>query len=331
MIKEWGGYLPFELNEKYQEYFIEIGYTENDLVRLDCGRSAFWYAAKCINPEKVYVPYLNCKNSTDPFDALNIKYEYYKLDDRLMPVNINPGNNDALLWVNYYGNANKTMIREIEKYTERTNVIVDYCHAFYAMPIDRAWNCYSMRKFFGVSDGAYLIRKNIPKIDIPDSISSDNILFILECIEKGTNICYEKSLHNEERLGHECRKMSILTNKIIKTIDYLNIKKIRRDNFLYLHEKLAGINEFFVNTLSETHMYYPLLITSDEIRQKLVSKHIYTPTWWRHVPYYFDNENNVETQYSKYMLMLPIDQRYNKNDMEEISKIVYKEYEGLCQ
>ena len=41
MEKEYGGYLPLELPVWEKEYFSEI--PEIDFVRLDCGRSAFWY------------------------------------------------------------------------------------------------------------------------------------------------------------------------------------------------------------------------------------------------------------------------------------------------
>lgn len=73
LMKEYGGYLQLELPMK-SEYFAYI--PEKDIVRLDCGRSTFWYAFNIIKPKKVYVPYFNCINSTDPIEALGIEYEF---------------------------------------------------------------------------------------------------------------------------------------------------------------------------------------------------------------------------------------------------------------
>lgn len=322
-MKEYGGYLTLELPLGKKEYFSEVQKT--DIVSLDCGRSAFWYALKVIKPSKLYVPYLNCANSTDPADDLGIPYEYYYLDSDLTPNNIQPKDNEAVMWINYYGNATKKQIQKVKMLCSRTNLIIDNCHAFFSEPIEDAYNCYSARKFFGVCDGAYLIKTGIPKIELPQSESSDYMHFILAAIEKGTNAIYSENLENEKRLGMTAMKMSKLTQKILSSIDYEQIKEIRRRNMLCLHRNLEKYNKFDVNVESETHMYYPLLIFDDEIRQRIVNRHIYTPTWWKHVPDYFQKET-LESMLSKYMLMIPIDQRYNETDMQDISKIILEEY-----
>ncbi len=325
-VKEYGGYLTLELPIGKREFFSDI--PESDIVRLNCGRSAFWYALNAIKPEKLYVPYLNCIYSTDPADALGIPYEYYYLDSDLTPKGIIPRENEAVIWINYYGNATKEQIEKVRVLCSGTNLIVDNCHAFFSEPLEEAYNCYSARKFFGVCDGAYLLKRGISKIELPQSESSDYMNFILAAIERGTNALYEENLMNEERLGKDIMHMSKLTMKILSSIDYEQVKDIRSKNMLCLHSYLEKYNEFSVNLESKTHMYYPLLIVNDEIREKLVKKHIYTPTWWRHVPDYFQKET-LETRLSKYMLMIPIDQRYNEDDMRDISKIIIEEYEGI--
>lgn len=312
-MREFGGYLPFELNCG-KDYFNN---QEDGIVRLNCGRCTFWYSLQDIKPQKVYVPYLNCSNSTDPMDDLKIPYEYYFLDKDLTPMNINPKKDEAVLWVNYYGNATDEAIEKVKKYIQDSNLIIDNCHAFFSEPLTGAYNCYSMRKFFGVNDGAYLLKDNIAKIELPESTSSEYIAFILKCIELGTNACYEENLVNENRLCNQYKKMSVLTNKILQTIDYKKIKEKRNKNLFALHSILGKYNEFDVNMKSVTHMYYPLLIRDDTLRDKLIHNKIYTPTWWRHVPDYFSSEN-LESILSKYMIMLPIDQRYEESDMIEL-------------
>ena len=107
------------------------------------------------------------------------------------------------------------------------------------------------------------------------------------------------------------------------------VRKRRNNNIYYLHELLGHLNEFSVNLESQTHVCYPLLITNDEIRERLVNRHIYTPTWWRHVPDYFSERDALEKRLAKYMLIIPIDQRYNDDDMKLISDIIHEEL-GAC-
>ena len=320
MVKEYGGYLPLELPKK-EEYFSFC--DEKDILRLNCGRSTFFCAAKAAKVRKIFVPYLNCANSTDPFDAAGIPYEYYRLDDDLTPMDITPGEEDAVLWINYYGNAGE---REKQKVLETyKTVIVDNCHAFFSKPVlrDGVYNCYSTRKFFGVVDGAYLIAKGLPSFSLKESCSAEDTLFILKTIEQGTNALYAENLKNEQRVAQKVTKMSKLTRRILSSIDYSEIQEIRFRNFCRLHRQLESINEFAVNTETKTHMYYPLLVTNDALRSHLVENRIYTPTWWRHVPDLCGNEG-IETKLSRYMLMIPMDQRYDESDMDDIVTIIRK-------
>ena len=326
-IKEYGGYLPVELPFWNKEYFSDI--PESDIVRLNCGRSAFWYALNIIKPAKLYVPYLNCENSTDPADDLGIPYEYYYLNPDLTPKNIYPKSDEAVMWINYYGNATREQIEKVRLLCSKTNLIVDNCHAFFSEPLEEAYNCYSARKFFGVCDGAYIIKKDIPKIELQQSESANHMNFILSSIEKGTNALYSENLENEKRLGKKAKLMSKLTQRILASIDYSRIRKVRKENMLYLHNILEKYNEFDVNIESDTHMYYPLLVSNHDIRQRIVGRKIYTPTWWKHVPNYFQSEI-LEARLSMYMLMIPIDQRYDTSDMLDISRIILEEYRRCC-
>lgn len=320
-MKEYGGFIRLELPQK-EEYFSEI--DERDKLRLNCGRSTFYCAVKDSKVKKVYMPYLNCINSVDPILSAGAEVEYYYLNEDLTPKGISPKEGEAVMWINYYGNATEEQIEKVYKQYE--TLFVDNCHAFYAKPVDGAYNCYSARKFFGVADGAYLIKKNLREIQLKDSFSAEDTLFLLKTIELGTNAVYADNLYNEKRVANNVANMSKLTRRILSSIDYDDIQNIRYRNFLRLHKNLKNINQFEVNTKSNTHMYYPLLIFQDSLRSKLVENHIYTPTWWKHVPEQ-SNNGKIETMLSKYMLMIPMDQRYSEDDMDEITKIIRENLE----
>lgn len=318
MMKEYGGYLPLELPRR-KEYFSEI--CSSDLLRLNCGRSTFYCAGIDAGIKKIYVPYLNCEYSVLPFEQAGIAYEFYRLKDDLTPKDVFPKDKEAVLWINYYGNAKEEQKEKVlSKYK---TVIIDNCHAFFTKPVLRqgVYNCYSARKFFGVADGAYLIKRHLSPFKLKDGYSHENSNFLMKTIELGTNAVYQDSLVNEDNIAENVSNMSPLTKRILSSINYEEIKEIRKRNFLKLHASLESLNEFQVNTESDTHMYYPLLVTNDELRDRVIENHIYTPTWWRHVPA-LCNFEGIETTLAKYMLMLPMDQRYMEADMEDISNII---------
>ncbi|MCI9560847.1 hypothetical protein D3Z55_22495 [Clostridiaceae bacterium] len=315
-MKEYGGFIQLEL-PKQKEYFDTV--EEKDILRLNCGRSTFYCAAKDAKIKKIYMPYLNCLDSPTPFLDLGIQVEYYYLEEDLTPKDVFLKENEAILWVNYYGNASENIKQKV--LNQYKTLIIDNCHAFFSPPIKNVYNCYSTRKFFGVADGAYLIKDNLEKIELSESNSADATLFLLKTIELGTNAVYQENLKNEVRVAKTVSKMSPLTRRILSSINYETVREIRYRNLLMLHKNLNDINEFKVNLESKTHMYYPLLVSQESLRSRLVANKIYTPTWWKHVPEQC-HYRKLETKLSNYMLMIPIDQRYDENDMIDIATII---------
>ena len=115
--------------------------------------------------------------------------------------------------------------------------------------------------------------------------------------------------------------MSKFTKKVLRSINYEKVISIRKENLLSIHSQLGYLNEFNVNLDSPTHIYYPFLIRDKDLRFRLIEKRLYNPTWWDHV-LNLTNELDIENVLSKYMILLPIDQRYSVDDMDEICKIV---------
>lgn len=314
--KEYGGYLPLELPLLKRGYYDE--YKES-LIALNCGRSAIYCALKNADAKKVFLPYYNCISVTEGVEASGVKYEYYRLDDRLMPVDVKCADGEYILWVNYFGNAKESAKLEIlDRYK---NVIFDNTQAFFSKPIIEQYNIYSCRKFFGVSDGAYLIKNKIKQIALRQDVSHERALYLLKSIETGSNAAYEHYLESEGLFGDNILLMSQLTRRILESIDYEKVKKIRRDNFNVLHRILGESNKFAVNTLSDTHIAYPFLSKYEKLRDVLIKNKVYVSAWWKHVPQLVKNQG-IETQMSNCLIPLPIDQRYGEEDMERIASLV---------
>ena len=316
--KEFGGYLPLEIPKYNNEYYQSDEYF--NVISLNSGRSSFYFAAKTTKMRKIYLPIFNCAETKIPFKKLNIEIEYYKLDDQLLPKDIYPKKNEFILWTNYYGNASEKEKQIIQK--RYPNLIIDNCHAFFSKPIKGAYNCYSPRKFFGVCDGAYLIKDNYKlseKIEVDTSYQSFSHL--IKQIDLGINSGYLDSLENEKRLNEKYLRMSKLTKKILKSIDYEKVFNIRRRNFIELHKLLGEINEFPININSKTHMNYPFLIKDRDLRYKLIEQKLFNPFLWKHV-LDLTQDFEIENKLSKYTVMLPIDQRYELKDILNIAKLV---------
>ena len=95
------------------------------------------------------------------------------------------------------------------------------------------------------------------------------------------------------------------------------------ENFEYLHECFKNINKLNL-TIPEGAFMYPLYIENgSQIRKKLQEQKIYIPTLW---PDVFDVCGREQTEYDMAMniLPLPVDQRYDSDDMIYLAEEVRK-------
>lgn len=316
-----GGYLPFELPYT-GEYHTE---RTCDLQRFNCGRTALYCALKGAAPQKVYIPHYICDCITNPFDLLGIDYEYYYLGQDLLPVGVNLASGEYLLWVNYFGLAGKHAInRVVEQYR---NLIIDNTQAFFSQQVPDAYNLYSCRKFFGVSDGAYLIKRGLHKLALPQDISYERLAHKLKYYDLGLLSGYNDFVYWEQNLGNELLAMSNLTQRMLASIDYGYVQTMRKENFTRLHELLKPINLFPIRAVSDTSMAYPLLVKEEGLLPYLNSNNMLIRSCWRHV---MDCvlPNTIEYQLSQYLFLLPIDQRYGVGQMEFLAQMILDYMEG---
>ena len=70
-------------------------------------------------------------------------------------------------------------------------------------------------------------------------------------------------------------------------------------------------------------MYYPFKCKDLFLREKLIKEKVYSPTWWRHVVNEV-GEGSIEAEFALETVLLPIDQKYSKNDMRVLSDLLIK-------
>ena len=311
-LNEYGGYLPLELPLRNHYYFGD----RNQIRKYNSGLTALYCALVAIKPERVFLPYYICHTVEELISKMEINICHYHINSSFEPLNVNPNNNDCVVLVNYYGICGQVVKEYQQKYPL---VIIDNTQAFFSEPIyrDGAYNIYSTRKFFGVADGGYLIGKQLQTIDLPQDYSAMRASFLMKQYETGVNSSYSDYLKSNSIVEKERKEMSVLTDRILASIDYERIKKQRNENFQYFHSLVKELNRHDLdNCMKESPYLYPLLLNID-IRKELIAQRVYVPTLWKEnivEPY----KDWVEYDLSAKTLFLPIDQRYNKCDLNQI-------------
>lgn len=308
-MEEIGGYFGLEqlVNNEYY----------NELIPLNNGRNALLYLLKAKGIKKLYIPYYLCNSVSDMLRKNSYDFEYYNVDSQFMPAfNKMLANDEYLYVVNYYGQLTVEKILNINQ--QFSQIILDNTHAFFQKPIDGIDIIYSCRKFFGVSDGAYLFTEAKIKEELTVDISRKRMAHILGRYEGMAAEYYNDFQNNDESLNREPLKyMSKLTHNILGAIDYNRVCQIRNENYAYLESNFFRHNKLKLITPDGAFAYPFYMENGIEIRKVLTKKKIYIPTLWPNV--LIDApEGSKEYDYAANILPLPCDQRYSIEDMEYI-------------
>lgn len=316
-MKEYGGYLSFE------QYY---GNEYHNGVKLDSVRSALAYIINKRSYTHVYIPYYMCDCIYKLISKLGIDYTFYNIDTRFKPEIKNKKDKNSLYFIcNFYGQLTDKNIMDFRK--EFSNIFLDNTQTFFSMPLNGIDTAYTCRKYFGVTGGSYLYTD----LDTDDLSSYaidtafDKASITIGRLEKGASLFYDEFQKNEERLrGIPIKRMSLFDANIMKSIDYEKIITIRKNNFIFLNKQLKAKNQLNIKNFAGLFMYPLLIDNGAEIKEKLISRKVYIPTLWPGVSE-FDGINNFEKDLANNLVLLPIDQRYNRKDMCYILSII-KEY-----
>lgn len=318
---EIGSFLELQL-PKGMEYY----YQKSDIARLNTGRAAIWHAFRVTGAKCIWIPLYQCDSVREYLGEKSIEIKYYHIDKNFNPIDIEATDDEAVLFVNYYGIMSYERMQELAGVYP--HVIIDNSQGFFCKPLSNAMNAYSCRKFIGVPDGAYVIGKNAHNYvdEYPQCYSSDTAVFLLNRIEYGCEgKCYEARSLNENRVDSEdAMKMSKLTHFILDGTDYEYIKQKRRENFQIACELLGDINQIdpTQNYDQETiPMVYPLVVEDDALLPKLqVAKH-FQGHWWSYICHE-QPVDSFEHWISRYIIPITIDQRYGREELEYLTNII---------
>jgi hypothetical protein len=313
-----GGYFGLELNG-HGEY-------HNNAVRLNTGRNALEYLLIAGQYKKIYLPYYTCDVLLEPITKLKIPYEFYEINEQFEAIFDFAiiKKDECFLYTNYFGLKNN-FIGQIR--SKCINLIVDNCQAFYAIPIQGIDTFYSPRKFFGVTDGAYLYSEKVIEASLEKDFSHGRFEHLLRRIDTNAEDGYPYFVNNDQLLSNmPILSMSNLTQEVLSSIDYVKVATIRRDNYKYLHSFLQDANQLKLQIDSDcVPMVYPFYSANLKLREKLIKHKVYTARYWPNVLKWV-SEDSVEWKFVTNLLHLPIDQRYSEEELNKIISIVSHEY-----
>lgn len=310
-MKAIGGYFELEL-KKNEEY-------HKDSLSLNTGRNALEYILKAKLIQKLYIPYFTCGVLLEPLNKLGIPFDFYTIDKNLEPIfDFSVLNKkDAFLYTNYFGLKDKY----INKIAHECNqLILDNAQAFYSPPQKNIPAFYSPRKFFGVSDGAYLYCEEILNQVFEKDMSYDRMSHLLIRKDISAEVGYSNFVSNDLSLENQAIKMmSTLTKDILRSIDYGAIAKKRIENYRFLDNALKSSNKFTLQLdIESVPLVYPYWTKDFSLRKRLLENKIYTASYWPNVKEWCV-EDSLEFKLANEIVFLPIDQRYG---FEEMNKII---------
>lgn len=320
MITEIGGFFELEFNKRHSAF--------HKAIALNTGRNAFEYILLVQNYKKIYIPFYSCDVLLEPLKKNNIEYEFYYINEELEPkYNFVLKENEALLFINYFGIKDNAAQKFSQDYK---NIIIDNTQAFFSVPPQNVDVFYSARKFFGVTDGAYLYTNDLLPRKFEKDFSADRVSHLINRIEIGSAKSYKDFLNNEWLLrNQEIKYMSDFTQTVLQNIDYDNAKQKRIENFQYLHQFLKHNNELThlieKNNITAA-MVYPYLTKNKNLRKFLISQNIFVATYWKSVMQNVEIDD-FESYLSQYLIPLPIDQRYGEKEMQFILEKIIS-YDG---
>lgn len=332
----------------------QFGFQGSDYVWMSTGRSATRLVLQTIekrnpNCKKIaLLPPFTCHTVFDPF--MDFGYEIHTMP---LAMNLTTSAEDILqsqdmcdagvvLVHRYYGFDTlpgfNQAVRELQK---RGVIVIEDCtQSLYSdfKVSDADYFVASIRKWCGVPDGGFAICKEGSFAHKPNRVDETMIeakriaselkyQFIFE--GKGDKPTFKaKYREGETLLNNQSTYYTIgdLSATIQADLDVANLKRKRRANYKVLLDGLQsvlGIKVIFGYLPEDvTPLYFPILVEDREPFQNLLADNdIYAPVVWPKAENSPVIGENADLIYEK-ILCIPIDQRYNVDDMQRIVNVI---------
>lgn len=318
-----------------------------DFVSLSLGRDALKLAFMnegLLPGDEVLVPSYLCMKVVDAIEELQLSCRFFDVDSNLN------WNEEAirqkitkktrgLVLIDYFGFSrwDEVFLKSLKEEFPRLVIVADLCQALYSLEsktfsessIDY-W-CVSLRKFFPVADGAFLVSRN-KKIDTKQIRSTERYAvakrtlgkIIKESALKGDyrkreNLFLSLIESSEKEFGLETdiHSFSPLSRAYMQQLDPVATAVRRRENAAFLCQNLDPRFLLFSGPGSAVPLAVPIRLNQrDAVRADLMEQGIFLPIHWPLDHRLSPQEFPKVYQLNNEILSLVVDQRYTILDLE---------------
>lgn len=320
-------------------------------VFLSGGQSALRFIIQDIEikqDEYVLMPSYLCPSILHNFNKLNVKFEFYKINKDLsidledVKIKIEKYKVKAVVFIDYFGFYHKKETINYLKQLKKQNIILieDAVQMLWfhrnRFIGDYVFNSY--RKFLPI-DGAIVLCKNVKNYNFIEDkyYESVNLARIKKTEFKNFHIGTEEEFLTLYAKAEEeyYKRESIIgiderSKQLLSKVDYGYIFRKRKENYCYLYDNLISNDKVKIMYKKEwiydnSVLGFPILIDNrDEVRKKLREFNIYCPVHWDILNEDWSKKYNESRYVSSKILTLPIDQRYDLDDMNRLMCIINK-------
>lgn len=336
----------------------DLGLVGTDYVLLSTGRGAENFVLKEIYKRNkkltktALIPPYTCETVITPFIQNDYKLHTYNVDENLQTTPemleraLEDSNASVVLLHNYFGfNTLSGCENVIRRYSQKGVVFIEdrtqnLFSDFDVLPAD--YFVGSLRKWAALPDGGYAVCKDgsfdskpncydqkLTNAKVNASIAKYQYLFngigekadFLEMYNEAENIL-------DEQKGFYA--ISPVSKTVFKNMDIVALKEKRRQNYQMLYdvlEKCSNIKIVMGKLTEETVPLYFVIKTKyrNELQRHLRNHQIYAPVLWPRSYEEIAVCKEAKLLYEQ-VLCIPIDQRYDSDDMKRIAQCVKKAY-----
>ena len=312
MSEEIGGYFGIDLKQENSCFFHDV--------LLNTARNALRYIIRAYHIKKIAVPYYTCPVVWQAVRGENADMVFYGINEQLEAELPDLPPDTFILLNDYFGVKADYIGRMAGQYS---NLIVDDAQSLFAPKTGLA-HFKSPRKFLPLPDGGIAVCDRRTDEELPQDESWGRCLHLLIRSDIGANAGFREYQKNDAGLDRlPVRGMSNLTQKMLESYDFEEIKKKRLSNFSFLHSHLSRINELDLSLSDrDVPMVYPFLTRKPDLRGVLIAHRIYVARYWPGIEREC-RKNSFEVYLQNNLLPLPVDQRYDEEDMKRILELIY--------
>lgn len=348
---------PEEVGESSAHFNPEVyGCEGTDFVWTSTGRSAISLILQSIEIEvpqrkRAILPVFTCHTVVDPFVRAGFEiFPYYigsdlVVDEEYLQKLIKDVKPSVLLFHNYFGFETFRLSSTTWDYLNYFNTLVieDCTQSLYSrFPKSRAdFFVASIRKWSGVPDGGFAVRSKgyfnhrpivYDKILEKAKVEASLLKYDYIVHQKGSKKAFMDAFSMaENRINQQKEIFSIapVSSYVQRHLDVKDLCRRRVQNYTQLYDALYDKSDLNTVFSSLKHyddvipLYFPVYCDDRKRVQSILASHdIYAPILWPCPKEYAGIEDATIRYIYDHLLCIPIDQRYDCDDMNRIIEVL---------